>query len=438
LASKFLLAQNPLITTIFSADPSAHVWPSDTNRLWIYGSHDLPESVYSYGYTMWDYHVFSTTDMVNWTDHGRVLHLSQVKWAESRAWAIDAVYWKGLYYLVYCMQEKEVGLFQTGLAVSKRPEGPFEDIGYIKGTNNGQDPCLFVDDDQTPYLYWGRGGECFGAKLTDDLLSVVPNSIVDLTKQLYHVYEGPWVHKYKGKYYLSYPNLKDPNKDWTEIMHYATADHPLGPYTNNKVYIDKFKGQAGTNHGSITKFKGQWYAFYHSSWLSGGLSDSRCLMADYLYYNPDGSIKPLIPTKKGMGLAKKTTTTIWLEAENGEKTGGKLNWTKVDTTISNYSGTGYVNGFDKFNAYVSFLAQVALPAKFKLVVAYSSPEGDKTTEIMINSFTFRDFKLPKTSVFKEIEVGNVALKPGDNEVRIIKIDSGIAIDYIKLVQIIDN
>jgi hypothetical protein len=100
---------NPLIPTVFSADPSAHVWPGD-DRLWIYASHDQPGT--NNHDTMDSYHVFSSTDLVNWTDYGPVLHLKDVKWAISHMWAIDAVLWKGLYYLVYCAVERESGLFK--------------------------------------------------------------------------------------------------------------------------------------------------------------------------------------------------------------------------------------------------------------------------------------------------------------------------------------
>jgi hypothetical protein len=226
-AAARLLAGNPLISTVYSADPSAHVWPGD-DRLWLYCSHDQPGT--NTHDTMISYHVFSSSDLVNWTDYGVVLHLKDVHWAISHMWAIDCVLWKGTYYLVFCAKEKGTGIFRTGLATSPRPQGPFTDIGYIQGMEWGQDPALFVDDDGVPYLYWGAGGVCHGARLSDDLRSVVPGTIVDLTKQLTYVYEGPWVHKYRGKYYLSYPGL--PGGNWPENMYYAIADKPLGPYVS--------------------------------------------------------------------------------------------------------------------------------------------------------------------------------------------------------------
>ena len=63
---------NPLISTVLSADPSGHVWPGD-DRMWIYASHDQPGT--NTHDTMTSYHVFSSADLVNWTDYGVVLHL---------------------------------------------------------------------------------------------------------------------------------------------------------------------------------------------------------------------------------------------------------------------------------------------------------------------------------------------------------------------------
>lgn len=195
---------NPIIKTVFSADASAHVWESDPDTLWLYASNDEPHT--NTHDSMQSYHVFSTKNMVDWTDHGRVLDLSQVNWAVSYMWAVDAVYRHNKYYLIYCAAEEATAMFRTGVAVSDQPQGPFKDLGFIKGVERGQDPALFVDDDNTPYLFWGSGGECLGCKLSDDLMSR-DGEVVDLTEQLKWVFEGPFVHKYNNKYYLTYPGL---------------------------------------------------------------------------------------------------------------------------------------------------------------------------------------------------------------------------------------
>jgi hypothetical protein len=434
---------NPLISTVLSADPSGHVWPGD-DRMWIYASHDQPGT--NTHDTMTSYHVFSSFDLINWTDYGVVLHLKDVQWAASHMWAIDAVRWKGTFYLVFCAQEKGTGIFRTGLATSQLPQGPFTDIGFITGVDWGQDPALFVDDDGQPYLFWGCGGNCFGAKLADDLKSVVPGTTVRLTDQLTNVYEGPWVHKYRGKYYLSYPGL--PGGNWPEHMYYATAEKPLGSYTFKGEYIAAFDGQAGTNHGSILEYKGRWYALYHSAWVSGGLGQSRNLMMDELHYNGDGTIQPIRPTTTGVAAdgahRGPSHCTLLLEAENGETACGSLLGTSVATERAGYSGSGYVRGFAHPNDAVTVMAQAAKSAPYRLKLRYVAPTGDQHNKLLVNYTMIDDpgsndpdrydksIKFPKTDQWTKLDVGVVNLKEGDNTIKLYAGTGGIEVDYFQL------
>jgi len=423
--------QNPLISHIYAADPSAHVWPADTNKLWLYTSHDVPGT--NHHATMFDYHVFSTSDLVTWTDYGRVLSVDDVDWAITWAWAIDAVCRNEKYYLIFCMMEKATGIFRTGLAVSDVPQGPFTNIGFIQGVENGQDPALFVDDDNIPYLYWGGGAHCYGARLTDDLKSIVQESKVELTQQLFEVFEGPWLHKYQGKYYLSYPGL--PNGKWPEEMYYAISEKPLGPFKYMGKYIPEFKGQAGTNHGSIVQYKSQWIAFHHSAWLSDGNGANRNLMADYLYYKPDGTIKPIIPDSSGLSKGKPTNCIIFLEAENGKPAGGRLEGTQVESSFDGYSGKGYVAGFDVRHDYVEVFVQVAKDMKANLKLRYSANADFKADVLvgvlMLDGWSGTKFK--KTNGWEEINLGEVQLKEGDNKIHFSSLNSvDIKIDYFKL------
>jgi len=430
-------AGNPLVTHVHSADPSAHVWPGD-DRVWIYASHDEPGT--NTHHTMASYHVFSSTDLVNWVDYGRVLHVKDVSWAASHAWAIDAALWKGTYYLVYCMQEKGTGIFRTGLAISPVPQGPFTDIGFIQGIDWGQDPALFVDDDETPYLFWGCGGGCFGAQLTEDLKSVVPGTMVDLKEQLFEVFEGPWVHKYQGKYYLTYPGL--PGGEWPENMYYAIADKPLGPYKSMGKYMPEFEGRSGTNHGSVIQYQGKWIFFYHSAHLSGGKSECRNLMADFLDYNDDGTIKPMSPTKAGVAIGIKpapSRTTILLEAEHGKTSGGELLGTAVGSERAGFSGPGYVFGFDQPNDRVTVLAQVAKDSKFRLKIGYAAAQGDQEANVLVRYIMIKNVKFPQTDTFTELDLGIVELKEGDNLIHVLRDrhSGNIEVDYIKLEQILE-
>ncbi len=422
------IAQRPLISHIYAADPSGHVWPTDTTTLWLYTSHDVPGT--NHHATMYDYHVFSTKDLVNWTDHGRVLSLDDVSWAVSHAWAIDAVYRHGKYYLIYCMIEKATGMFRTGISVSDVPQGPFTDLGFIKGVEWGQDPCVFVDDDNRAYLYWGAGGGCSAAELNDDLLSIKPETKRDLKSELFEVFEGPWTHKYKGKYYLSYPAL--PSGQWPEQMYYAVADKPLGPYTYKGNYIPFFKGQAGTNHGSIVKFKNQWLAFHHASIVSGGKSEVRNLMADFLYYNPDGTIKTIIPDNKSITNGEPTKCNILLEAESGKAAGGNLGGTSIESSFSGFSGKGYVTGFDINHDYVSVLVQVAKDMKANLKIRLSA-ETDFKADILIGATMLAGWDgspMKKTNGWELVDLGDVQLKEGDNIIRFsCKSKINLKLDY---------
>ncbi len=422
--------QNPLISHIYAADPSAHIWPGDSNKLWLYTSHDVAGT--NHYATMFDYHVFSTTDLVNWVDYGRVLSVDDVDWAISHGWAIDAVYWHGKYYLFFSMVEKVSGMFRTGIGVSDVPQGPFTNIGYVKGVEWGQDPAVFIDDDNTPYLFWGLEGQIFAAKLNEDLLSIIPESKVELSSQLFECFEGPWVHKYKGKYYLSYPGL--PKGEWPEEMYYATSDKPLGLYKSQSKYIPLFKGHSSTNHGSIIKYKNNWIAFHHSSWLSGGVFEERSLMADYLYYNPDGTIKPIIPDSLGLSKGKPTNCIIFLEAENGKAAGGRFEGTQVENSFPGYSGKGYVTGFDVRRDYVEVLVQVAKDMKATLKMRYAA-EKDFTADILVGPKMIVGWgvlKLNKTNGWEEVNLGEVELKAGDNKIHFSSRDNiniSIKIDY---------
>jgi hypothetical protein len=428
-----LKAQSPLINHIYAADPSGHVWPDNPNKLWLYTSHDVNGT--NHHSTMFDYHVFSTEDLVNWTDHGRVLSVDDVEWAISHAWAPDAVYWKGNYYFVFCMREKQNSdIFRLGLAISNRPEGPFKSIGMIWGPE-GMDPSLFIDGDQ-PYIIYAHARTCYIAKLTDDLLRAVPGSTVKINEGLPQLQEGPWVHKYNNKYYLSYPGLRD--DQWPEVMYVSVADNITGPYTPQNQYIPYFEGQAGSNHGSIVKFKGQWIAFYHAMILSEGNSYNRNLMADFITYKKDGTIVPIVPTKEGITGGKPVVCNIMLEAENGKASGGRLFGTYTESLLEGFSGNGYVTGFNHDEEYVEVLVQLARDIEYSIDVVYAA-EGDRKVALLAGSFmlngdyaSWKDIVLPKTNGFNTYNLGTVLLKAGDTKLKFMSLNGDMKVDYFLL------
>ncbi len=315
------MSRPPLVSHIYTADPSAHAFDG---RVYIYPSHDLdidvPENDLGDHYAMTDYHVLSQEHPEGpATDHGEALHVKDVPWASRQLWAPDAAYRNGRYYLYFPAKDKEE-IFRIGVAVSDRPEGPFKaEAEPIKGSFS-IDPCVFRDDNGDHYMMfggiwggqlqrWATGkyvveakepqGDALAlcpkvAKLTDDMLQFAtpPQDavIVDAngerlkasdTERRY--FEGPWVHKHRGTYYLSYSTGD------THLIVYATSDKPTGPFTFRGRILNPVIGW--TTHHSIVEFGGRWWLYYHDASLSGGVSAKRSVKVQELFHEPDGTIR---------------------------------------------------------------------------------------------------------------------------------------------------
>lgn len=330
MGEPFRMTRKPLITSFYTADPSAHVF---AGKIYIYPSHDLdhdgPENDFGDHYRMEDYRVLMQERPDGpAVDCGEALHLRDVPWAARQLWAPDAAYRNGRYYLYFPARDR-AGIFRIGAATSSRPEGPFRaEPQPIRGSFS-IDPCAFGDDDGEFYLYfggiWGGQLQCWTtgafvpdrvpppggqpprdqpallpkvARLAPDMLQfgepVREVSIVDEkgeplksgdTERRY--FEGPWVHKYRGTYYFSYSTGD------THRLVYATSQSPYGPFA--------YRGQlmtppiGWTTHHSIVEFGGRWWLYYHDSSLSGGVSHKRCVKVQELFYESDGAIRLLEP-----------------------------------------------------------------------------------------------------------------------------------------------
>ncbi|MFM5968925.1 MAG: family 43 glycosylhydrolase [Micrococcales bacterium] len=447
---------NPAIDKVFLADPAAHVFGE---RLYAYVSYDQPFT--NTHDSMISYHCVSTDDMVNWVDHGQILALEYVPWALSHMWAIDCNFWQGSYYLVFCAFDKATGTFRTGLAVSDRPEGPFDDLGVIEGVEWGQDPSFFVDEVdgvQTPYLIWGGRGAITMAELNPDLRSVKVETITDLSGDL-EGYEGPFLHKHAGTYYLTYPALD--NEKWPQRMCFATAKSPLGPYLPGGVFIPEYEGNSGTIHGSMVEFKGQWYAFYHSAWVSG-LSTSRSMMVDRFEYGSQGEILPFEPSRAGATGAAKNSYTAILDAAAGETSGARRHGTRVETAIAGFTGHGYVDGLTGQETGASVQFDWAGPdesatTRIRVSVRYRNAGSDFNGRVLFGNQLFYDGNqnqsyeqyINRGTVFpstdgqwRELEIGVVEARPGSYRVRLsashnlsktltAEAAGGIQLDYFK-------
>ncbi|SED15754.1 family 43 glycosylhydrolase [Paenibacillus sp. GP183] len=287
-------SMNPVITSIFTADPSAHVW--EDGRVYIYASHDVDPAR---GCDLMDrYHVFSSSDMVNWRDEGEILSSDEVNWGRPEGgfmWAPDCAYKNGTYYFYYPHPSGSDwnDTWKIGVATSGKPASGFTDQGYIPGLGGFAmiDPAVFVDEDNRAYMYYGGGGRCEGGELNKDMMSI-KGSMKEM-KGLEDFHEAAWVFKRNGVYYLTYAdNLEGNNR-----MRYATSEHPLGPWTHRGIFLEPCG--CSTTHGSVAEFKGRWYLFYHNQEISGeGTLRSVCI--DELHFDEDGSIRTVVQTREGV------------------------------------------------------------------------------------------------------------------------------------------
>jgi len=341
-------AQNPIIQTLYSTDPAPMVF-NDT--LYLYTGHDEDNSSF---FVMKDWRCYSSTDMVNWTDHGSPLSLGTFSWAKSDAWAGQCVPRNGKFYW-YVPVTKKTGGFAIGVAVSNSPTGPFVDaIGSPLVTSSEIDPTVFIDDDGQAYLYYGNPN-LFYVKLNENMISYSGSVVqVPLTQAGFGVRTGdasritqyeeaPWLCKRNNIYYMLYAAGGIP-----EHIAYSTSSSPIGPWTFQGTIMPA-QGGSFTNHEGITDYKGKSYFFYHNGALPGGGGFSRSVCVEEFTYNADGTIPTFNMTSgvKGVGnlnpySRNEFETIAW---ESGVKT-SKSSKTGVYVTDINNGDYIKVRGVD--------------------------------------------------------------------------------------------
>ncbi|MFM8983962.1 MAG: family 43 glycosylhydrolase, partial [Spartobacteria bacterium] len=190
-----LMADNPIIKHIFTADPSAHLYEG---RVFIYPSHDQDKPDW---FNMVDYHVFSSTNLVDWTDHGVALHVKDVPWAKEYMWAPDCAYKDGTYFFYFPARDK-AGEFRIGVATSPSPAGPFKpEPNPIEGSFS-IDPAVFIDDDGAAYMYFGGLGEHGKAK--SPMVARLKDNMKEFAETPKRIegadffFEGAWMNKING------------------------------------------------------------------------------------------------------------------------------------------------------------------------------------------------------------------------------------------------
>ena len=324
-------AQNPVIRDQFAADPTARVF---NGRVYVYPSHDIlpPEGQRQDWFCMADYHVFSSDNLTEWTDHGRILSQDEVPWGNPTGysmWAPDCVYKNGKYYFFYPNAPKSGRGFAIGVATANRPEGPFTyEQQPIKGVS-GIDPCVLVDDDGSAYLYWSgmgiRGGKLkdnmteLDGELTEMKFPRRPDADGNAAPEMPPMLvggqqmeglpdgfkEGPFAFKRNGWYYLTFPWVRGETgegKNPTETLAYAMSKSPLGPWDFKGIIMAEHDNGCWTNHHSIVEYQGQWYLFYHRNDFSPRDDKRRSVRIERIAFNADGTIQQVYETMRGVGV----------------------------------------------------------------------------------------------------------------------------------------
>ncbi len=379
-------ADNPIVQTNFTSDPAPFV---DNGTVYLVTTHDenvagTPCTAVA-GYTLCKWYTFSSTDMVNWTDHGTAAQWSTFSWASTAAWAPQAIPRNGKYYIYVPLTAKSGGT-QIGVGVATSPTGPYTDAkgsalvtAGCSGGSGDIDPTVFIDDDGQAYLYFGRSVPGY-VKLNSDMISYSgsvqcptvntqsfgPAVGTDFPSQYE---EGPWIMKHGTTYYLAYAANGIP-----EDISYSRATAPGGPFTYAGT-IMKATGASFTNHTGIIDFNGHSYFFYHNGALkSGGSVPSngdgyhRSVCLEEFTYNADGTIPTIPSTTTGPKAIANLNPYLKTEAETIAWESGVTTEACSDTgggmDVTSISSGDYikVKNVDFGTGATSFTARVAASA----------------------------------------------------------------------------
>ncbi|PCD02310.1 glycoside hydrolase [Sphingomonas spermidinifaciens] len=296
---------NPLFRNVFTADPAPLV-VGDT--LYLYTGHDVAQR--DEMFNMQEWLVWSTKDMKTWTAHPPIMNVKDFKWAKKDAWAAQTIEKHGKFWFYAAVEHDDTHPGKAiAVAVADSPTGPFKDAKGSalvtnqmtpKGTHSWEDidPTVFTDDDGATYIAWGNR-QAYIAKLKENMIEI-DGEITEITPP--HFEEGPWLHKRGNLYYLTYASL-DRSKHRDERVSYATAPSIKGPWIYRGELTDSGK-YSFTIHPGIAAFKGNWYIFLHNAALAigdlNGAIGRRAVTAEYLRYNPDGTLKKVPHTVEGV------------------------------------------------------------------------------------------------------------------------------------------
>lgn len=299
-----VLADNPIVQTYFTPDPAPMVL-DDT--VFVYTGHDEDVTVSNF-FTMNDWRVYSTTDMVNWTDRGSPLSYKTFSWSQGKAWAAQCIPRNGKFYWYVTAGKGSGNQPAIGVAVSDHPAGPFTsplDHPLVSQSWDDIDPTVFIDNDGQAYLFWGNP-KLYWVKLNKDMVSYSGGiNVTNMTTQAFGTRtgdanrattyeEGPWIFRRGDLYYMVYAAGPLP-----EPINYSTSSSPTGPWTFRGTIMANSNTGSFTNHSGIIEFKGKGYFFYHTGKLPGGGGYKRSTAVEEFQFNADGTIPTLKMTTSG-------------------------------------------------------------------------------------------------------------------------------------------
>ncbi|NNM86274.1 MAG: family 43 glycosylhydrolase [Phycisphaerales bacterium] len=374
----------PIVQTRFTADPAPLV---HDGIVYLYTGHDEEDA---YGFRMLNWLCYSTTDMVNWTDHGAFASLKTFPWAEQNngAWASQVIARNGKFYFYAAVFMKERPQNAIAVAVADKPTGPFTDaLGHPLVRGDGYiDPTVFIYDDGQAYLYWGNPNLWY-AKLNKDMISLSGEVVKDASfakapgkLDPFHYQEGPWAYERKGHYYMVYASTCCP-----EGIAYAMGHSPTGPW-KFKGYIMKPDRRSSGNHPGIIDYKGRSYVFGFDYELNFARTkkprERRSVCVAEIHYKPDGAIREIpwwneAKAVKQIGTLNpyartEAATICWsrgIQSEPSSQGGMCVYPTRVNAFIK-VQGVNFSKGAKTFTASVASAAKDG-----KIELRLDSPTG---------------------------------------------------------------
>lgn len=417
-------AQNPIINTQFTADPTARVFG---DRIYLYPSHDIPSPIERLRewFCMEDYHVFSSADLVNWQDHGMIITQNRVPWVEKDSyamWAPDCVERDGTYYFYFPSQPRGEKGFGIGVAMAQAPEGPFMPMFRPIEGIHGIDPCVLVDYDepgQPAYIYWsGRGLNV--AELAPDMMSLAsePKLIEGLPEGFK---EGPFAFRRGDIYYLTFPWVRNN----TETLAYAVSRSPMGPFEFKGVIMDESPTGCWTNHHSIVEYRGQWYLFYHHNDYSPSFDKNRSTRIDSLFFEPDGSIRKVIPTLRGVGVSD-ACSRIQIDRYSAISPRGA----KVDYLDRSVPFEGWSADLDRKGAWVRYDRVDFGAGDVRTVTLRALAPRGATVRIAAGDTTLATVSIPACSSWSEYRVDLEHVPSGLQDLTVTLTRGAARIDWV--------